>query len=152
MRRIYFIAAVALILTALIFTYSQSPQPSPQTGQTATVTTQSQPVKARKVLVKQVPKELEGITLEKGAFKLKPGYKFVPQPNGTVGLSLQTAGGRGVSGTFECSCEGIGHTGSCAVSIVGPYISCLKDKKKPCNKECLLDTTIGDSKLKLAIY
>ena len=148
MRRIHLFAVFTLILSLLVFAYSQSPVQSPQTGQTVTQITQSQPVKAKKVLIKELPKTLEGIELKEGVFKLMPGYKFVPQLNNTV--ALQT-GGRGVSGTFDCFCSKEGG-GSCSATTVGGTISCQKSKTTACSDECILRTTIGLSQTRLAIY
>ena len=156
MKRIYFVAAVALILTVLIFTYSQSPQPSPQTGQTATVTTQSQPVKARKVLVKEVPKELAGITLENGVFKLAPGYKLVPRADGGGAVALKASGA--VSGTVECFCSHLEGTpkptGDCKLKLLDKQttLSCVKAEENPCSDSCYLDAKVKGTLTKLAIF
>ncbi len=150
MKRIHFVAVVALILSALIIAYGQLPRPGTQADQTATQSRPSQPVKAKKVLVKELPKKLEGIALVNGTFKLQPGYKFVPQPNGTVTVALQAAGG-GVSGSFDCFCDTEGG-GSCSATTVGGTISCGKSKTTPCSGGCILRTTIGGNKTRLAIY
>lgn len=150
MKRMHLVTVVVLILITLIFAYSQSPLPSPQREQTATQIGQRKPEKAKKVLVKELPKTLEGIVLENGHFKLKPGYKFLPQPNGTVTVGLQ-AGGGGVSGSFDCFCSKEGG-GSCSATTVGGTISCSKSKTTPCSDECILRTTIGGNRTRLAIF
>lgn len=147
MRRIHFIPLVTLTLSTLILAYGLSPQTTSRRGQAATG--QSQLAKAKKVLVKELPEGMEGIALENGRFKLMPGYKFVPQPNGTVTVALQ-AGGRPVSGSYDCSCSG--GSGTCSVLADSTGISCFKDKKDTCSKECKMTGTIRGSKTVLAIF
>ena len=89
MRRLHLVAAGTLILSTLILANSQSPAPGPQTGATLTRIKQGQPVKAKKVLVKRMPKNLPGIVLDKGVFTLRPGYKFIPQSDNTVAVGLK---------------------------------------------------------------
>jgi hypothetical protein len=93
---------------------------------------------------------LEGIKLEKGVFKLQPGYKFVPQENNSVGIALKSGGGN-VSGSFDCFCAKEGG-GGCSATTVGGTISCAKSKTSPCSDECILRTTIGENRTRLAIY
>ena len=149
MRRIHFVPVVTLMLSTLILAYGQLPQAGGQIGQTATQAQPTQPAKAKKVLVRELPKTLQGIALENGVFKLKPGYKFVPQPNNTVAVGLQAGGG--VSGSFDCFCAKEGG-GSCSTTTVGGTISCGKSKTTPCSDECILRTTIDGNKTKLAIF
>ena len=151
MKRISVSVLAVLTLALLVSAYSRTTQSS----KTADVTTQTitsqptQPVKAKKVLVKELPKTIEGITLENGVFKLKPGYKFVPQPNNTVAIRLQAGGG--VSGSFDCFCSKEGG-GGCSATTVGGTISCGKSKTTPCSDDCILRTTIDGNKTKLAIF
>ncbi len=149
MRRLYLVGAGTLILSVLIFAYSQSPAPSPRTGATMTRIEQSQPPKAKKVLVKGLPKKLEGIVLVKGVFKLQPGYRFVPQSDNTVAVGLKVGGG--VTGSFDCFCSKEGE-GSCSAIIVGGTITCGKNKTNPCGGDCMLRTTINGAKTGLAIF
>lgn len=149
MRRLYFIAAGTLILNALIFAYSQSPAPSPQTGATLSRNNQSQPVKAKKVLVKGLPKKVAGIALVKGVFKLLPGYKFIPQSDNTVAVGLKAGGG--VAGSFTCTCPTTAK-GSCSVTTVDTTMYCSKSDKNPCSSECSLQTTVGGAMTRLAIF
>jgi hypothetical protein len=143
-------AAAALILSALMFAYSQVPQSGPQTRQAQAEVVQEKPLKPKKVLIKELPEGVEGLKLEKGVFKLQPGYKFVPQPNKSVGIALK-AGGGSVTGTFDCFCAKEGG-GSCSATTVGGTISCGKSKTSPCSDECVLRTTIGGNLTRLAIY
>lgn len=149
MRRLHLVAAAALTLSTLILSYSQSPSPSPQTGATLTRTKQGQPVKAKRVLVKGMPKNLPGIVLDKGVFKLRPGYKFIPQSDNTVAVGLKVGGG--ATGNFECSCSK-DRAGWCSVETTGGSLSCVKSKSYPCSGECQLRTTINGAMTRLAIF
>ncbi len=148
-RRIHFVAVVTLMLSAMIFAFNQTPQPGPQVSRTATTAQPSQPVKAKRVLVRELPASLQGIKLENGVFKLQPGYKFAPQPNNTVEVRLQAGGG--VSGSFDCFCSKEGG-GGCSATTVGGTISCGKSKTGPCSDDCVLRTTINGAKTRLAIF
>lgn len=149
MRRLHLVAAGTLILSTLIFANSQSPAPSPQTAATLTRIKQGQPVKAKKVLVKRMPKNLPGIVLDKGVFKLRPGYKFIPQSDNTVAVGLKVGGG--VAGSFTCTCSKEGG-GSCSVTTTEGTIYCSKGTYKPCSGECSFQTTIEGAKTSLAIF
>jgi hypothetical protein len=149
MRRLCLVAAGTLILSTLLSTYSQSPAPSPQTRETLTRNDQSQPAKAKKVLVKGLPKKVEGIVLEKGVFRIKPGYKFIPQTDNTVAVGLKI-GGR-LTGNFDCSCSK-DRAGWCSITTSGGSLSCVKSKTYPCSGECQLTTTINGTATRLAIF
>src|SRR5438874_13477471 len=70
MRRIITMTTFAVALTMLGLAYSQSAKTAaPKVG---------------KVLVKSLPKGIEGVELAGGKVKVKSGYKFVKQSNGTV--------------------------------------------------------------------
>lgn len=147
MRRLYLVAAATLILSALIFAHGQSPAPSPQTGATLTRIEQSRPVKAKKVLVKGLPKKMVGIVLDKGVFRLKPGYRFIPQSDNTVAVGLKVGGG--ISGSFTCNCY---KQGGCSTSSVQGVIICGKSEKNPCSEDCVLTVTINGALTRLAIF
>ena len=150
MKRISLSILTVLTLVLLVSAYSRTTQSGAIKINAATQTLTSQPVKAKKLLVKELPKTIEGLVLENGVFKLKSGYKFVPQPNNTVAVALQT-GGRGVTGSFDCFCAKEGG-GGCSATTVGSTISCSKSKTNPCSDECVLRTTINGIKAKLAIF
>ena len=156
MRRIHLVTVVALLLITLIFAYSQSPQPSPQSVQTATRTAASQPVKAKKVLVRALPKGLEGIVLKDGVFTLSPGFKFTPRTENSIALVRNESPGGG-SATVDCSCSGnVGTTGACVPKTVSgggtTYVSCGSAKENKCTGECIMVVTMGGSKTRLAIF
>jgi hypothetical protein len=153
MKRISLSILAVLTLVLLVSAYSRTTQSGASKKDTTAqaLTSQStQPAKAKKVLVRELPKTIEGIKLENGVFRLKPGYKFVPQPNNTVAVALQS-GGRGVTGSFDCFCSKEG-SGGCSAKTVGGTISCAKSKTTPCSEDCILITTIDGLKSRLAIF
>jgi len=155
MRTTYLISTLAVILIGMIFAFSQSIQSTGRTTQTGTIQ-ETQPVKARKLLVKNLPKGLPGIALEKGVFKLKEGYKFVPLPDGTVGLALKASGE--VSGTFTCGCykeagSSTQVSGGCKVAVDKENrLRCEKVPENPCNVTCLLEAKVNGLASRLAIF
>ncbi len=156
MKRISLSLSAILALALLLFAYSQMAQPEnlKRIGMTAQAFANplTQTAKAKKVLVKELPKKLEGMVLEDGVFRLKSGYKFVPQSNNAIAVSLQ-AGGRGITGSFDCFCSNTqAGGGSCSTKTVGGTISCTKSSTAPCSEDCILITTIDGTKSRLAIY
>lgn len=155
MRRIHFVPVVTLMLSALILAYSQTSQSTSQPAQRATQAQPTESVKAKKVLVKELPKGLKGIVLENGVFKLQQGYKFVNQTSNTVAVALRAGGA--VTGTFSCGCyvEGSGGSpsGNCKTAFDKEgRLCCRKDDKNPCNATCHLEVKVDKSKLSLAIF
>src|SRR5437762_12661222 len=115
MRRIITTTTFAVALTMLGLAYSQS--------------TKTAAPKVGKVLVKSLTKGIEGVELAGGKVKVKSGYKFVKQSNGTVTVAKMAGGGGGgvgVGGTWDCRCGGIAKTGTCSSGITGGYIVCWK--------------------------
>lgn len=166
MRRIHLFTVVGVILIALIFAYSQSPQSTSQSPGTtnagaqtgtnagATTTTNAQPVKAKKMLVSELPKGLEGIVLKDGVFKLSPGFKFVPRTGSTLALVRNEGGGNG-SANVDCSCSG--KEGACVPKTTSgggtTVLTCVSaSKENACTGECIMAVTMGGSKTKLAIF
>ena len=154
MRTTYLISTLAVILIGMIFAFSQSTQSTSRTQ--AATTQESQPVKARKLLVKNLPKGLQGVALEKGVFKLKEGYKFVPHPDGTVGVALKASGE--VSGTFSCGCykeagSGTQISGACKLAMDKENrLRCEKVPENPCNVICFLEARVNGLASRLAIF
>lgn len=154
MKRISVSILAVLALALLVSAYSRATQSgnikSVDISVQAITSQATQTAKAKKVLVKELPKTVQGLVLENGVFRLQSGYKFVPQPNNTVGVALQS-GGRGVTGSFDCFCAKEGG-GGCSATTVGGTISCSKSKTGPCSDDCILRTTIDGSKMRLAIF
>ena len=149
MRRMLLAIVGAMVLTTFGFVGSQSPPTTPQTSQTAAESAEMRPAKAKKILVKRLPVALEGIVVEGGKFKLKPGYKFVPQTDNKMSIAMK-AGGYGVKGSFSCECQ-IGK-GGCSIVTIDDMLSCNRNKETPCSNHCLLITTIDGNSTKLAIF
>jgi hypothetical protein len=154
MKRTSLSLSVTLALALLLFASSQKAQPGNfnPSGMPAPAFANpvTQTAKAKKVLVRELPAAMEGMVLENGVFRLKSGYKFVPQANNTVAVALQS-GGRGVTGSFDCFCSKEGG-GGCSATTVGGTISCGKSKTTPCSDDCVLRTTINGNKTRLALY
>ena len=149
MRGMRLVSVGALVLIIFMFVHSQSPQTAPQTSRAVKESAEAQPSKPKKVLVKKLPLALKGIVLEDGQFKLKSGYKFVPQTNNKVGIALQTGGD--VKGFFDCTCASA-KGGSCATTTFEGHLECHKAEKDPCTETCILVITIDGNKTKLAIF
>jgi hypothetical protein len=130
MKRIIAISAFAIALTMLGLAFSQSPN-----------ATTSKP---DKVLVKSLPKGIQGLELVGATVKLKSGYKFVKHVNGTVTVDLMRGGGGGlnVGGTWNCNCKsGSGAGGTCTVKTDDSSISCINMGTDTCPGVCKLIVT-----------
>lgn len=160
MKHISLSILAVLALTLLVSAYSPWPQPGAQAGRTATQDQARQSVKAKKILVSEVPKEIEGVLLENGEFRLKRGYKFVNQTRNTVAVALMAGGA--TTGTFICGCaadagSGKRPSGDCEARVkndpngVGT-ITCQKKDTNPCNDTCLMSAKRTNQIFKLAIY
>ena len=77
--------------------------------------TSSQTAKPAKALVTSLPAKIKGVELVDNTVRVKPGFQWVKQPNGTVTVARMGSsggGGPGVGGTWECYCT------------TGPYRGC----------------------------
>ena len=156
MRLVNLSIAIVLIFGALFFANSQTPR---TTNQNRQATAQAQPTesfKAKKILVKELPKNLEGVVIEKGVFKLKPGYEFRDATDNTVVVGLKNNGG--ATGTFSCTCSYLSgspkSTGDCKLvqNTETSTLSCQKANNNPCTGVCYLDVSVNKSLSRLAIY
>ena len=145
MRRI--IIFVTLTLTSLIYV---SGQPAPPSAQAQ---------KARgRVMVKKLPVKVEGVMLKDGQVKLKPGYKFVKRPNGTVAvarISGSVGQGNNVGGTWSCGCtaaadpkEGV-PPGECSVNFFPGGMNCSQGS---CTGTCFLAATVEGARTNVIMY
>ena len=156
MRTIYLLSICVLILAAVIFTYSQSPQSPSRPMHSEAQIQENQPVKASKLLVKNLPKGLQGIVIEKGVFRLKQGYKFVSLPDNTVGVALRANGE--IGGTFTCGCykeagTGGSVSGTCRVAFDKENrMMCRKDPQNSCSAVCFLEAIVNSHSSRLAIF
>jgi hypothetical protein len=94
------------------------------------------------LLVKRLPKGLEGVMLKDGVVTAKPGYKFVTGEDGIVRVALVKGGGGGLSdtgGSWSCKCAG---EGGCSSATAGPTLFCSKSPTDTCKGECTLTVII----------
>jgi hypothetical protein len=149
MRRIHLVTVVVLILIALIVAFSQTPR--------STTQSRAQPAKPKgKVLVQRLPDGVEGVVLDKktAALKLKSGYQFVKQENGSIGVAARMAGGGpgNIVFTGTCNClppKGQTASGECTASIIEESLTCQKGS---CSGDCKLAVTVGGKSTGLIIY
>jgi len=125
MKRTSVIMAAAVAMTLAIFGCVSSQPPSVQAP------------KAGKALVKSLPAQIEGVELLGGTVRVKPGFQWVQQPDGTVTV-VRMAGGAGIGGTWRCDCT----TGpySCAAEISDRSLRCVS---RDCLSCTLIITTDG---------
>jgi hypothetical protein len=128
------LVVAAVILT--IFGCASSQQPSAQAR------------KPGKALVKRLPGRIQGVELAGNTVRVKPGFKWVKQPNGTVTVArMAGGGGLGSGGTWSCDCT------------TGPY-SCegvVEDNSLRCaSRDCLAckltTTTTGGLRTAIIAY
>jgi hypothetical protein len=153
MRRIQIVSVVALSLAALIFAYSQAPQPTTRPAQTATKAKRDQVVKAKKVLVTKLPKGLRGIELKDGQLSLMPGYKFEKKNKNTIAVALKR--GSGNAAFFHCVCQVPGNErggGACLAVVEDENGWCIPDPWDACSGECFLVSGDGPKRVALAIF
>ena len=118
MKRGNVIAAAAIALILTIFGCVSTQPPSVQTRKTG------------KALVKRLPAGIKGVDLVGDTVRIKPGFQWVKQPDGTVTVQ-RMAGGGGLEGTWRCDCN----TGpySCeAVLIDDATLKCRSDDCLSC--------------------
>ena len=146
MRRI--IVVITLALASLISASGQTPR------------SRGQAVRPKgKALVNKLPVKAQGVTLKKGTVRLKPGYKFVKQEDGSVTVARIRGGGGGglgIGGSWDCGCISIGVPGGdppegrCSAQIAaGGVLFC---NKGTCNGGCELEITIDRVKTGVIMY
>ena len=92
----------------------------------------AQTQKPGKALVRSLPSGIQGVELVGNTVRVKPGFKWVKQPNGTVTVARIAGGTRfGEGGTWSCDCT------------TGPYRGCQAEIKEnslqcaPSGGDCL---------------
>jgi hypothetical protein len=110
MRQVSVIVAIALILTA--FGCVSSPPPGDQNQQAP---------KQGKPLVKSLPAGIEGIEMVGDAVRVKEGFDWIKQPDGSMTVTRMGTG-FGEAGTWNCECT----TGpySCQGSVEDGALRC----------------------------
>ena len=108
--------------------------------------------KVGKPLVKRLPAGIQGVELVGGMVRVKPGYQWVKQPNGTVTVARMAGGGGvgpGVGGTWTCECTN-GGTGTCTAVVTNGSLSCYKGSTATCTGKCEL--SVGTTGLTTGIF
>lgn len=143
-------AAMALSAFALGFQTTQSQQPGTRRDVTSGAATPAitETPKGR-VLVEKLPEGVEGVVLEKGVVKAKPGYKFVKKGNGVMVRKAGSGGGMGIGGSWNCTCSAGG--GGCETSYDENAIMCRKAGSE-CSDKCLLSVVVKGLKAQILQY
>ncbi len=145
MKHINIILIVALMLASLVCAGGQTPKAKTQKPQSVS---QAAKVKER-TLVKRLPDGLEGVEIKGNAVRVKSGYKFVKQANGTVTVARIKGGGNNVGGSWNCDCWS--GSGGCEAYILADTISCLKSKDG-CTGSCKLSVVVKGTRTGVVIY
>jgi len=102
-----------------------------------------------KALVEKLPEGAEGVVLEKGVVKAKPGYKFVKKGNSVMVRKAGSGGGMGIGGSWSCNCSAGG--GGCETSYDENAIMCRKAGSE-CSDKCLLSVVVKGLKAQIVQY
>jgi hypothetical protein len=103
-----------------------------------------------KVLVEKLPEGADGVVLEKGVVKAKPGYKFVKKGNSVMVRKAGSGGGFGIGGSWNCNCSAGG--GGCEAYSDENAIMCRKTVGSDCSDKCLLSVVIKGVKAQIVQY
>jgi len=135
MRPVSVMTAVALIVTAF----------GCASGRPAGTQTQAQAPKQGKVLVKSLPDGIEGVELVGDAVRVKSGFEWVKQPDGTITVA-RMGSSFGEAGTWSCDCT----TGaySCQGEESNGSLRCVS---RDC-LSCKLTLTKGGPKTNIIAY
>jgi hypothetical protein len=104
-----------------------------------------------KALVKKLPAGLEGVQLRGNIVRVKPGYKFVKQADGTVTVARiksGSGGGPGLGGKWSCDCDAPGK-GTCETSIGDDALYC---SKATCSSSCTLRISTTNATVGIVRY
>ena len=98
-------------------------------------------------LVDKLPDEAEGLILEDGYLKLKPGYKFEEQKDGTATVARIAGGSTG--GSVSCKCvDDLGNKGRGTCQRIGDggkaWCDFPSNPKGRCKKSCVKFTRLPD--------
>lgn len=101
-----------------------------------------------KALVEKLPEGVEGVVLEKGVVKAKPGYKFVKKGN-SVMVRKAGSGGFGIGGAWNCNCSAGG--GGCETHYDENAMVCRKAGSE-CSDKCLLTVVVKGLRAQIVQY
>ncbi len=159
MRRLGIMLAAALTLAA--FTYGEKQTGREACGQEGSgrrvigghATRELTEIPKGTALVEKLPEGVEGVTLEEGVVKIKPGYKFVKRNNKVTVMRVGGggAGGRlGVGGSWSCVCKQ--GAGGCSTMVEDNQIFCAPGGASACSDRCVLSIVIKAAKAGIFMY
>src|SRR5262245_43711229 len=155
MKRYIMIVVAASTFSALAYDYQtiHGQQPETRRGVPSQATPALAETPKGKELVEKLPEGAEGVVLEKGVVKAKPGYKFVTKDKQVMVTKIGTGGaggGRGISGGWNCNCAAGGSTG-CEVHSDENVVYCTKSGSA-CSDKCVMSITIKGVKSQILQY
>jgi hypothetical protein len=157
MKRLSIIAVTLISLVGLAYSYNLSQdRPGRRPGGTTSrpTTTGRAEIPKGTALVKTLPEGAEGVVMEKGVIKIKPGYKFVKKDNTVTVMSMigggGSGGGAGVGGTWSCVCKQA--DGGCATQVEDNQIYCAAGGQPACSDRCVLSIRTSDFKSEIIRY
>jgi hypothetical protein len=125
------LVALSALAHAYHTTHGQQTRP-PVTGRSATPDI-PEPGKG-KTLVAKLPEGVEGVVLDKGVLKTKPGYKFVKKGKQVMVMEIASGGTVNAGGGWDCTCKKEG--GGCTVWTGDNRLECIREEN--CGDECVL--------------
>ena len=161
MRRLSILMAVLVTLAAFNYGYNQTRRGTTRPEVVSRPDVISRPA-AKEIteipkgepIVEKLPEGVEGVEMEGGVLKIKPGYKFVKKDN-KVTVMRSTAGssggGRlGVGGSWSCVCKQ--GSGGCSTMVEDNQIFCAPGGEPACSDRCVLSIVIKAAKSGIFIY
>ena len=171
MKRFSIPAAAVLTLVAFAYGYNE-PHPGVVNGQEV-IRTQERPISREEIrgrvprdraelpkgtaVVEKLPEGVEGVIMEKGVVKIRPGYKAVKKGNKVTVIvtvmrsAVGGAGGRlGVGGSWSCVCKQ--GTGGCSTMVQDNQIFCAPGGEPACPDKCVLSVVINALKSEIIRY
>jgi hypothetical protein len=153
MKRYITTLAALLALSALAYHYQTTHGQQPGTRRDVTSARSTPAITETpkgKMLVEKLPEGAQGVLLEKGVVKAKPGYKFVKKDNQVTVMRIGGGiGGPGIGGSWDCNCGSGG--GGCEVNSDDNVIHCRKAGTE-CTDKCQLSITIKRLKTQILQY
>lgn len=152
----FLLVPLMLITAALTIFYANSraqnsnrQAPSrPTVGESDNTSARNTTARKGKVLVKRLPDGAEGVELKEGTLRLRDGYKFLKNPNGTVTVARMNDG-QGVGGSWSCTCDDK-EGGDCEAVISGGSLSC-KVVPFSCNS-CSMSVVVNKARTNIMRY
>jgi hypothetical protein len=155
MRRLTILAIAVLtllVVAAYGYNHVQDRVGRRPEGTTARPTTGREVPKGT-VLVQKLPEGTEGVVMEKGVIKARPGYKFEKKDNKVTVMSMIGGGGTGgsrVGGEWSCVCkQGVG---GCSTMVQDNQIYCAPGGEPACPDKCVLSVIIKANKAEIIRY